>query len=330
MTKETERMPSDTTERKWSAEEMADLRTRVEQEIRDADLTRKQAALECGIPYGTLTPWLGGTYAGDGSRIATKLDLWLGSRQRRQQIRAAIPTQSFVPTPTADAIHALLAHAQHMPDMVTITGSPGTGKTFALCEYSRRNPNVWKIVAEPALNSTRALLGALAQALGCYDQGSQHRISRDLARRMQGTGGLIAIDEAQHLTSVMLDQLRAFHDQCQVGIALVGNEGIVGRVEGGRRGTEFAQLSSRVGMRMRRPKPSRADVEALLDAWAVTDERVRHLLAAVARAPGGLRAMHKCFRLATMVAANEARPVAGEDVTLAADRLNTKLPAEAA
>lgn len=319
-------MSSDTTERKWSAEEMAELRARVEQELREADLTRKQAALECGIPYGTLTPWMGGTYAGDGSRIAAKLELWLASRQRRHLIRSAIPAQGFVPTPTAEAIHALLAHAQHMPDIVTITGAPGTGKTFALCEYSKRNPNVWKIVAEPCLNTTRSLLGALAQAIGTYDQGAQHRISRDLARRMHGTGGLIAIDEAQHLTSVMLDQLRAFHDQCQVGIALVGNEGIVGRLEGGRRSAEFAQLSSRVGMRMRRARPQKPDVEALLAAWGVAEDGVRRLLAAVARAPGGLRAMHKCFRLASMVAANEARSLAAEDIVLAAERLNTKLP----
>jgi hypothetical protein len=323
-------MPSDAPERKYSAEEMADIRQRVDQELRDADLTRKQAALECGIPYGTLTPFLGGTYAGDGSRIAARLELWLASRQRRQAIRAALPSQAYVATPTAEAIHGLLSHAQHMPDMVTITGAPGTGKTFALCQYVRTSPNVWKIVAEPALATTRALLGALASALGGYDQGSQHRISRDIARRLTGTGGLIAVDEAQHLSSVMLDQLRAFHDQCGVGIALVGNEGIVGRIEGGRRNAEFAQLTSRVGMRMRRPKPQRGDVDALLDAWTIEADAVRRMLSAVARAPGGLRAMHKCYRLASMVAANEGRAVSAEDVSLAAERLQTQLPREAA
>jgi len=155
-----------------------------------------------------------------------------------------------------------------MPDISVLTGAPGVGKTRAACQYKRLNPNVFKILAEPALSTVSALLGALAHELRVTEVGRQDRVARLLKQRLAGTRALIIVDEAQHLTTEMLDQLRAFHDQAEIGIALVGNSAVIGRLEGGRRSNEYAQLYSRVGMRLNRREPKKADVEALLDAWS--------------------------------------------------------------
>jgi DNA transposition AAA+ family ATPase len=319
----------DNTPRKWSREEQDALRGRVDVLLREEDITRRQMAAESGIAYGTLTPWLGGTYAGDGSNVASRVQIWMEARAKRQAVRPVLVGPRFVATPTAEAILNVLSHAQHMPDMVVITGAPGTGKTSAACQYTRSNPNVWKLVADPSLNTVRALLGALAGLLNTYDQGSQYRISASIRNKLLNTGGLIVVDEAQHLNSAMLDQLRAFHDQCGVGIALLGNEAVVGKLEGGRKSAEYAQLYSRVGMRLKRPKPLKGDVEALLDAWGVEASDVREQLRAVARYAGGLRNLQKCHRLATMIAQNEGRTLAVEDIRLAWERLGA-MPAAAA
>jgi DNA transposition AAA+ family ATPase len=317
-------------EGKWSEEEQQALRERVLELLREEDVSRRQMAQESGIAYGTLTPWLGGTYAGDGSGVADRVRIWMEARARRMAVRPALPAPRYVATPTAEAILAALSHAQHMPDMVVITGAPGTGKTSAACQYTRSNPNVWKLVADPALNTVRALLGALAGLLNTYDQGGQYRIAASLRQRMAGSQGLIVVDEAQHLTSQMLDQLRAFHDQCGVGVALLGNEAVVGRLEGGRRSAEYAQLYSRVGMRLKRPRPLKADAEALLDAWGVEAAEVREPLRALARLPGGLRNLQKCHRLAGMIAQAEGgRAITADDVRVAWERLGAT-PAAAA
>lgn len=241
---------------KLSEDAQEKIREQVKEVIRTEDITRRQVASESGIPYGTLTPFLGGTYAGDGSRVAQSLVIWISSRAKRQAVRAAVaPAPRFVATPTSADIMRVLAHGQHMPDMVVVIGAPGTGKSSAACEYTRTNPNVWKLVAEPSINSVRSLLGALAHLIGAYDVHSQYRIARSIMQKFQGSGGLLIIDEAQHLSSAMLDQLRTFHDQAGVGIALVGNEAVVSRLEGGRKASEYAQLFSRVGMRLKRSKP---------------------------------------------------------------------------
>ena len=69
-------------------------------------------------------------------------------------------------------------------------------------------------------------------------------------------------------------------------------------------------------MRLRRPKPYRDDIEALLDAHDVTGDPERRLLKAVASKPGALRAMVKTIRVARMLA-----QVAGEEFT--ADHVRT-------
>lgn len=320
------------TERKWSEEEIEAVRLRAVETLRTDGLTQKVAAAESGIAYGSLTPFLGRSYAGDESRIAEKVERWLNARARRAATRPALPTQQFVATPGSEQIHQALAHAQDVPDMVVITGPPGTGKTSAVCEYTRRNPNVHKLVAEPSLNTVRVLLQALAGLLGTYDLGSQHRMSRALAARLAGTGALLIVDEAQHLTSAMLDQLRAFHDQCQIGIALVGNEAVIGRLEGGRRNAEYAQLFSRVGLRIKVGRGKRqvmADVVPLLESWGVPEGEPRQRLQAIATHPGALRGMRKTWVIAQMLARSEDREVEGVDILHAWERLSSVPLAEA-
>ncbi len=310
-------MSDDVTGRKYSQEEQQLLRTRLLEHRSSKDLRWKDIAAESGVPMGTISAWAGGTYQGEGSPIAEKAERYLASTEKREAVRAIAPDLGFVLTPSAQDFMALLNRAQHMPDISVLTGAPGVGKTRAACEYKRRNPNVFKIVAEPSLSTIPALLGSIAHELRVTEVGRQDRIARLIKQRLIGTRALIIVDEAQHLTTEMLDQLRAFHDQAEIGIALVGNSAVIGRLEGGRRSQEYAQLYSRVGMRLNRREAKKADVDALLDAWGVEEKGVRLALRAVAKQGGALRSCNKAFLLAQMIAANEGRALSAEDVQLA-------------
>ena len=310
-------MSDDIAGRKYSEEDQAALRHRLLEHRTSKDLRWKEIADLSGLKMGTVSSWAGGTYQGEGSPIAEKVERYLASQEKREAVRAAAPDLGFVMTESARDFMALLSRAQFMPDISVLTGAPGVGKTRAACQYKRLNPNVFKIVAEPALSTVAALLGSLAHELRVTEVGRQDRIARLIKQRLIGTRALIIVDEAQHLSTEMLDQLRAFHDQAEIGIALVGNSAVIGRLEGGRRSSEYAQLYSRVGMRLNRREPKRADVEALMDAWSVEDAEVRKALRAVAKQGGALRSCNKAFLLAQMVASNEGRTLSAEDVQLA-------------
>ncbi|MBR0681950.1 AAA family ATPase [Roseomonas eburnea] len=328
-------MPSDAFEPQMSPEEIEAVRVRIRATMAERKMAMTDVSRQVGIPYGTFSSWMGGTYKGRNASIAEQVMHWLNGLEAADRTRALAPrAPAFVATPTADAILATLEHAQYMPEMVVVTGAPGVGKTSSARWYAARNANVWMITAEPTMSSPRALLDELAEAIGVTERGlSSQKLSRSLGKRMTGSQGLILIDEAQHLTSQTLDQLRMFHDQAGIGIALLGNESVYARLEGGTRAAQFAQLYSRVGMRLQRPRALKGDVEKLLDAWGVAGKEERTLLQTIAKRPGALRNLTKALRMAHMLAGAEGAEAMGENhIRMAWERLSSgaTLTAEAA
>ncbi len=308
------------------------LRTRLReaQELRNYALS--DVAKRAGIAYATLAAWLGGKYAGNNARVAQSVEVWLNSLADESSARMALPLlPSFVFTPTAQAILDTLAHAQFVPDLVVVTGGAGVGKTTACRQYQSTHPNVWLLTAEPACASAYAILEYLCDMLA-VDEGAPNRRSRAVARRIGGTQGLVIVDEAQHLTTAALEQLRAVHDKGGIGLALVGNQEVFARLDGGGRKAQFAQLFSRVGMRLSRNRPLAADVDALLEAASIGGAPERKLLRAVAAKPGALRGMSKMLRVAQMLAASDGTEVEARHLKEAWERLagSAQIGAEAA
>jgi len=282
--------------------EMDALRDEMRVALDTYSVTVPDAAKRMGVGYSTLSAWMGGKYSGDNGKIAAEVRKWLAAQAAAADRRAAMPAlPTFIVTPTASAFLDGLEHAQAVPDLVTISGGPGVGKTLACQEYARTHQNVWIVTGRPSVSSTHAILETICYALGLREATVSRR-NAAVVRRVMGTQGLLIVDEANHLTTPALDELRSIHDEARIGLALVGNEEIYGRLEGGGRRAEFAQLFSRVGMRMRRARPLAADVNALLDAAGVSGDAERRLMRAIAAKPGALRGAAKTLRIAQMLA----------------------------
>lgn len=286
-----------------NAEDPDALRAQVRQIAAEKALTLTAIAKEASIPLATFSAWLNGSYQGNNDKIAAQAQRWLHVRAGQVRARAVLPTApGFVLTPTAAVFLGALEHAQHAPDLVLLTGGAGVGKTSAFREYQGSNSSVWLLTAEPCFATPRMLLDDLAETLGVGERGSSQRMSKAIVQRLRDTAGLLIVDEAQHLGSASLDQLRTLHDLAGVGVALGGNETVYGRIEGTSRSPNFAQLFSRVGMRVQRPASLPGDIDALLDAWSVEGRTERGLLRAIGRKPGALRVMTKTLRSAHMQA----------------------------
>lgn len=316
-------MPSDTkNDVTLTHEEVDAIRGEVRRVMEAEGLKATEVAREVGMPYGTFTSWLGGTYNGRNDLKAADAQKWLRSREVREKTQRLLPeAPRFVETPTATDFLTVFEHAQHMVDFAVVVGAPGIGKSSAACHYTRRTPNVFKLVAHPSLSGPRALLEELGNVTNSFSGGSLHRMQRSLVERLRNRNALIMVDEAQHLTSQALDQLRSIHDAAEVGVVLLGNAKVFGQLEGGARSTDFAQLTSRVGMRVNRAKPQTGDVDALLDAWGIEGKAERKLLAAIAKKPGALRRMTKTLKLATMLANAERAEIGVSQIYAAYERV---------
>lgn len=296
-----------------SDDEMEALREQARAVIAGSRLSQSAAAKDAGVAYTTFAAWLNGSYAGNNQRVAADVKRWLAARSARQQTAAALPTRTgFIATPTADRIMPVLAYAQAAPDISVIVGAAGVGKTTALNQYRAQTPNVWLATMTPSTAGVSPMLRELCIEMG-LEQKNAADLPRTIERKARGSGGLIVVDEAQHLSRPALEQLRSIHDRAAIGIVLAGNPAVLSRLEGDRK-AEFAQLFSRIGMRLTLARPKAGDVSAILDAWGVTDAEETRLLSTIAGKPGALRGLDKCLVLATMVASGAGRARTADDI----------------
>ena len=281
----------------------------VKAEIARGGLSQEAAAGQIGISGAALSQWLRGVYKGDAEAVADKAAGWLASRADRRALRAGLPeAPPWAETPLAKKALAALAHAHLASDLAVVYGAAGLGKTVAMRRYAGLRPNIWTATATEAASSVAACLARVAAAMGLrldQRQRSAAAIEAAVVERMAGSGGLLVIDEAQHLPTRSLEELRALHDASGCGVALVGSDPFWLQLSGGRR-PEFAQLFSRVGMRVRLGRPGAGDAAALLDAWGLSGSGLEGAATAIATRHGALRGLTKALARAHEIARGKA------------------------
>lgn len=298
-----------------------DLRLELRQLIEnERGYSQARIAREVGISATTLSQWMSGTYAGDNDGVEAKIGRWVDKLQAARATAIAMPAApDYVETPSAARVLMALRYAQLAGDIAIAYGGAGLGKTTAIREHARRAPNVWHATMTPASSGVVTCLEEIADAVNANTAagGGAAKLHRAICRRVADTGGLLVIDEAQHLSVAALDQIRSIHDATGIGIALVGNEAVYARMTGGNRAAYLDRLFSRIGKKVRLIRATVDDVRALVAAWGIDDARSLGILRDIASKPGGLRGLTKTLRLATMHAAGEGQPVASAHITTA-------------
>ena len=274
----------------------AGLRTLVENE----EATFKQIALESGLSTGTISSFINDKYNGDNERVSQMLQRWL---EKYQTVAELPEPPRFVETQTVKQIWTSMRFASLTESIAVVCGNPGVGKTEAAREYRRTNNNVWMVTITPSCASVLECLTELAFELGMNDAPRRKGpLSRALRRRLEGTQGLIIIDEADHLGSEVLEELRLLQESTRTGLVLMGNHRVYSNMTGGNRTVEFARLFSRIAKRTAINKTKKADVKAIADAWQINGEKELELLQQIAQKPGALRILNHSLRLAAMTA----------------------------
>ncbi|HID48851.1 MAG TPA: DNA transposition protein, partial [Chromatiales bacterium] len=212
-----------------------------------------------------------------------------------------------------------LTYAHMADDIVLIYGGAGLGKTEALREYARNNSGVCLSTMTPAHATVATSLREIGKCVGVQPRRDNAALFDAICQGLGDARGLLIIDEAQHLGTKALDQIRSIHDRVGCGIALVGNEQVYGRMTGGTRAGYLDRLFSRIGMRTRITRATANDASALAEAWGLTDSVAVKLIVDIARKPGGLRGVTKALRLAHMLSGG--KPIEPKHIRAAWRRL---------
>ncbi|EJB1540050.1 AAA family ATPase, partial [Salmonella enterica] len=268
--------------------------------VENEETTFKQIALESGLSTGTISSFINDKYNGDNERVSQILQRWL---EKYHAVAELPEPPRFVETQTVKQIWTSMRFASLTESIAVVCGNPGVGKTEAAREYRRTNNNVWMITITPSCASVLECLTELAFELGMNDAPRRKGpLSRALRRRLEGTQGLVIIDEADHLGAEVLEELRLLQESTRIGLVLMGNHRVYSNMTGGNRTVEFARLFSRIAKRTAINKTKKADVKAIADAWQINGEKELELLQQIAQKPGALRILNHSLRLAAMTA----------------------------
>lgn len=274
----------------------AGLRTLVENE----ETTFKQIALESGLSTGTISSFINDKYNGDNERVSQILQRWL---EKYHAVAELPEPPRFVETQTVKQIWTSMRFASLTESIAVVCGNPGVGKTEAAREYRRTNNNVWMITITPSCASVLECLTELAFELGMNDAPRRKGpLSRALRRRLEGTQGLVIIDEADHLGAEVLEELRLLQESTRIGLVLMGNHRVYSNMTGVTERLNLPVCFPVLQSALQLIKPKKADVKAIADAWQINGEKELELLQQIAQKPGALRILNHSLRLAAMTA----------------------------
>lgn len=275
------------------------------------------------IAHQTLGLFGNGQYQGDNERIAKAVARYRSTSSALKTLSVEAPViPGYLPTKTSARMIGMLQWA-HRGRMVSMAGGPGLGKTMTIRHYIENNTAAFCITMTPSTAGVNNMQMAVLTALGDTEgMGTPQRMSARIRERVHGGGRLLIFDESQHISEKAMEEIRNWHDTTGVGIALFGNQHIINKLSADRRGASFAQLYSRLSMKLQQMLPEEDDVIAILDAWGVIEQRQAKFLMQRAMTAGGLRNITMILELANMLAGSEGRTMELADLRDAAAQLS--------
>lgn len=273
---------------------------------RDTGLSWEKLASRLGpdINKTSLSLFAGAKYNAPEDRFAEAVFRFRQTLASQAAIRAEGPEiPGYFPTETSTQLIRLLQYAQR--GRITVGAlAAGISKSTAAEHFRACNANVFLVTVFPSTSGIYGMLRSVLQQLGEPNaSGSPEVLSNRVMARVRSLHNpLLVFDEAQHLTVRAIEEIRGWYDITGVGISLLGNKSLLQQLEGGNRSDAFAQIFSRVSLRLVRLQPLSGDIEALLEAWRITDEKICEEIHRIAKLPGALRSATWTLELAHMLA----------------------------
>lgn len=246
--------------------------------------TQTAIATELGISAGAVSAFLSGSYKTPHT-IIPKVAALVKVKEKR---KIAPKEPEFVETTITRVVINAITYCHLQGKIAVVYGDAGIGKTMSIREYLKNNSLAIGITVSPSYASITGVNELIAEQLGVRERVAR-KIYSEIINKLRGSGRVLIIDEAQHLTVRTLNHLRCISDESGVGIALVGNDEVYTKMKGSGR-ADFAQLFSRIGMRKQvlTSNISKDDIEQVFSEAELDGETVE-MLYRIARTNYGMR-----------------------------------------
>lgn len=177
-----------------------------------------------------------------------------------------LPPVPTVATPGFRKTQVVAADATDLREIAVISGDPGLGKSFALYHFVANQDLPWSWLDMPPKASPKEIVVRLLRELtgGCDQRRPVYELSDVLCEVLADEPRIVVIDEAQHLDSQGLHQLRYLHDRADADWALL----FAGGVGCEQTLASDPQLNDRISGRVGFRPLADAELLATLDAFS--------------------------------------------------------------
>jgi len=262
----------------------------VKEYIAKTGKTQAAVAQELGISSGALSSFISGSYKTPHTIVPKVRNLMEISEKKK----ISLSDPPFVETNVSKMVKNAIKYSHIRGKISVVYGDAGIGKTQAFRSYLRENNLAIGITISPTYASITGVNELLAEQLGVRERVAR-KITNEIVSRLRGSGRVIIIDEAQHLTVRALNHIRCLADEAEIGVCLIGNEEVYSKLKGTGK-ADFAQLFSRIGMRepVSIHNITKDDVKKVFQDAELADEAV-NILYQICQTNYGLRGAVNVF-----------------------------------
>jgi DNA transposition AAA+ family ATPase len=192
-----------------------------------------------GLAKSTISMWLNGTYNGKNDKVTDAINNFI-QRERERAVENDLPFVNISIVKYISEI-ARLCHTQGK--IGVCVGRAGLGKTVAVKKYTQEFLDSILIESDSGYTA-KSLLKEIHRRLGLSGKGSVYDLMGEVVRKLNQSGRLLIIDEAENLPYRALEITRRIHDKTGVGVLLIGRGILLENLKG--YNNQYDQLFSRV------------------------------------------------------------------------------------
>lgn len=192
-----------------------------------------------GLAKSTISMWLNGNYNGKNDKITDAMNNFI-QREKERSIENDLP---FVDISIVKYVSEIgrLCHTQGK--IGVCVGRAGLGKTVAVKKYTKDFQDSILIESDSGYTA-KSLLKEIHRRLGLSGKGSVYDLMDEVVRKLNQSGRLLIVDEAENLPYRALEITRRIHDKTGVGVLLIGRSILLENLKG--YNNQYDQLYSRV------------------------------------------------------------------------------------
>lgn len=192
-----------------------------------------------GLAKSTISMWLNGNYNGKNDKITDAMNNFI-QREKERSVENDLP---FVDISIVKYVSEIgrLCHTQGK--IGVCVGRAGLGKTVAVKKYIKDFQDSIFIESDSGYTA-KSLLKETHRRLGLSGKGSVYDLMDEVVRKLNQSGRLLIVDEAENLPYRALEITRRIHDKTGVGVLLIGRSILLENLKG--YNNQYDQLYSRV------------------------------------------------------------------------------------